>query len=152
MLLSLTVFMLLVAEIMPATSDSVPLIGGLYLCVHVFTCNLFMCALMWNHQEEVTFAHLRGGHYNEQYISIELYCPFNRSKIKFSQRSEHQFMISTLNNCAKIEGLSLTYSWEIVFTRMEEMDRQTKKLKHYTSGHSCCRWETLNAYVCMCQT
>ncbi len=27
-LLSLTVFMLLVAEIMPATSDSVPLIGG----------------------------------------------------------------------------------------------------------------------------
>ncbi len=27
MLLSLTVFMLLVAEIMPATSDSVPLIG-----------------------------------------------------------------------------------------------------------------------------
>lgn len=31
-LLSLTVFMLLVAEIMPATSDSVPLIGGSYLC------------------------------------------------------------------------------------------------------------------------
>lgn len=33
-LLSLTVFMLLVAEIMPATSDSVPLIGKklLFLC------------------------------------------------------------------------------------------------------------------------
>lgn len=29
-LLSLTVFMLLVAEIMPATSDSVPLIGDLH--------------------------------------------------------------------------------------------------------------------------
>ena len=30
MLLSLTVFMLLVAEIMPATSDSVPLIGNIF--------------------------------------------------------------------------------------------------------------------------
>lgn len=41
MLLSLTVFMLLVAEIMPATSDSVPLIGGLCVCALVSTCNIF---------------------------------------------------------------------------------------------------------------
>lgn len=41
-LLSLTVFMLLVAEIMPATSDSVPLIGGSYLYVCVCVCNIIM--------------------------------------------------------------------------------------------------------------
>ena len=34
MLLSLTVFMLLVAEIMPATSDSVPLIGETLCCTN----------------------------------------------------------------------------------------------------------------------
>lgn len=37
-LLSLTVFMLLVAEIMPATSDSVPLIGKL-LVTWIFLAN-----------------------------------------------------------------------------------------------------------------
>lgn len=36
-LLSLTVFMLMVAEIMPATSDSVPLIGQ-FLSLHAHVC------------------------------------------------------------------------------------------------------------------
>ena len=50
-LLSLTVFMLLVAEIMPATSDSVPLIGGLYLYVYVSMCNIGKSLL---HMKEIS--------------------------------------------------------------------------------------------------
>lgn len=42
-LLSLTVFMLLVAEIMPATSDSIPLIGKACMWVHLFASLCVVC-------------------------------------------------------------------------------------------------------------
>lgn len=49
-LLSLTVFMLLVAEIMPATSDSVPLIGTTSLTSRLLFQQIYCSHLLWGTQ------------------------------------------------------------------------------------------------------
>lgn len=52
-LLSLTVFMLMVAEIMPATSDSVPLIGVFFLALSCAEKNFCIC---WKEKQYMPFS------------------------------------------------------------------------------------------------